>query len=386
VSRSWSIRTRTAAAFAAASMALTTAVLVFVNLASQSSFAHTFKVDGADEGMTPSGVTDVRPVPTDSFAPSTGTSPPPEATVALITQVSALQWQWSVVGVVAAGLLAGLVGWYVSWRMLRPIDRITDTATRISASNLHERIGLSGPDDELRRLSGTIDALLERLETSFNSQRRFVAQASHELRTPLAVQRAAIQIGLPDDASATEIAEARQQLLEHNRQTEHLVESLLVLAEVERGLDQRREVLDLLTLASQATAKAMDAARVAGVTLTYETGTLLAGEVTGDSTLVWQLLVNLIDNAIEYNHQGGFVRVCVENDGIVVENSGAVVPNDVVEELVEPFRRHGGGGSRRHSGLGLSIVAAIARAHGWNFIITTRTAGGLVARVDVRSG
>lgn len=380
--RSWSIRVRTALLFAAASMALTTAVLVFVNLASQSSFTRAFHPVGSD-GSGSAAVQTAHPFPAGTAAPGTDSAARPEATVALITHVSVLQWQWSAVGVVAAGLLAGVVGWYVSRRMLRPIDRITETTTRISASNLHERIALDGPDDELRRLSTTIDALLERLETAFESQRRFVAQASHELRTPLAVQRAAIQIGLPDGASPAEIAEAREQLLDHNRRTEHLVESLLVLAEAERGLDARREELDLPALAGQAAAGAVDAARSADVTVTCATAAAPPDRVTGEPTLVRQLLVNLVDNAVEYNEPGGFVRVAVDEDGIVVENSGPVVSGDVVQTLVEPFRRHGDGGTRRHSGLGLSIVAAVARVHGWGLVLAARDGGGLVVRVRV---
>jgi signal transduction histidine kinase len=203
--------------FAVASMTMTTAVLVFVNLASQRSFA--LSVPGADPSAPAATLVDP-----DRFAVRDGR-------LSVVAEVATLQWQWSAVGVVAAGLLAGLLGWFVSRRMLRPIEQITETTNRISASNLHERIALGGPDDELRRLSRTVDDLLGRLETAFESQRRFVAQASHELRTPLAVQRAALQIGLPDRATPDEIAVTRQELLDQNRRTEHLVESLLVLAE-----------------------------------------------------------------------------------------------------------------------------------------------------------
>lgn len=371
--RSLTIRARTAFAFALASMVITTAVLAFVNLASQRSFA--LAVPGAEPLVPPA-----TPVDPSRFHGS-------GSELSIVAQVATLQWQWSAVGVVAAGLLAGALGWVLSRRMLRPIDRITDTTNRISGSNLHERIDLGGPDDELRRLSRTIDALLDRLETAFESQRRFVAQASHELRTPLAVQRAALQIGLADDAGPDEIATTRWELLDQNRRTEHLVESLLVLAEADRGLDDRRVPVDLAGIVDEVTAGFADVARAAGVTVTCETHTELPGSgatvVTGEPMLVGQVLSNLVDNALEYNQPGGFVRVVVDAGGITVENSGAVVPADAVAVLTEPFRRLGTDGSRRHSGLGLSIVAAVVRAHGWQLSVAAREDGGLRVHVGV---
>ncbi|WP_144756412.1 sensor histidine kinase [Curtobacterium pusillum] len=395
MTRSLSIRVRTALAFAGASMVLTAAVLVFVNLASQQSFARSvpeLPVGPPDGTVTPHATA----TPFDPATPGTTATPfdPGEqegepATLRIAADVAVLQWQWSAVGIVAAGVLAGGVGWLVSRRMLGPIDRITETTTRISASNLHERIDLDGPDDELRRLSRTIDALLDRLDTAFESQRRFVAQASHELRTPLAVQRAALQIGLPDGASPAEVVAAREELLEQNRRTEHLVESLLVLAEADRGLDDRTTDLDLATIADDVTHGALAAARRADVTLACRTGTAPPGgpahPVRGEPTLVRQLLANLVDNAIEYNEPGGFVAVLVDADGLTVENSGPVVAPEDVAGLLEPFRRGGTGGTHRHSGLGLSIVAAVARAHGWALTVVPRADGGLRVHVGVSS-
>ncbi|WP_420369731.1 sensor histidine kinase [Curtobacterium sp. L1-20] len=386
MTRPLSIRVRTALVFAVASMVLTAAVLGFVNLASQQSAARSFPAtlppvtSPSPGGPSPTGpATPVEPETLQDSASS----------LRIVAQVAALQWQWSAVGIVTAGVLAGGVGWLVSRRMLRPIDAITETTTRISASNLHERIDLGGPDDELRRLSTTIDALLERLDTAFESQRRFIAQAAHELRTPLAVQRAALQIGLPDDASPVEVVTAREELLDQNRRTEHLVESLLVLAEADRGLDDRATVVDLAAVADDVTGAALDAAGRVDVTLTYRAGTAppggAAAAVRGEPTLVRQLLANLVDNAVEYNRPGGFVTVGVDAAGLTVENSGPVVAPGDVAGLLEPFRRGGAAGSRRHSGLGLSIVVAVARAHGWELAVAPRPDGGLHVRVGVSS-
>ena len=363
--------------FALAAMALAAGVVVFTNLMSQAGIGAT----------VPAVAVTTRPPATPMDAATVeGAAAAPAA---FIQVVAAQQWQWAAVGVAGAGVLAGGLGWVLSRRMLRPIDRITAAANRISASNLHERIALDGPDDELRRLSRTVDDLLGRLETAFESQRRFVAQASHELRTPLAVQRAAVQIGLPDDAGTDDVRMVRAELLEQNRRTEHLVESLLVLAEADRGLDGAMADVDLGEVADEVVLGLAGAAAEAEVTLARVTGTGPPGGavVGGEPVLVRQLLANLVGNAVEYNEPGGFVRVQADATGIVVVNSGPVVSGDLAPLLVEPFRRAAGAGQGRvrHSGLGLSIVAAVVQAHGWRLSVEPRDGGGLRVEVGVSS-
>jgi signal transduction histidine kinase len=389
VTRTWSIRARTALAFALTAMALAAGTVAVVNLGSQASLERAVFARPAP-GPT-GGVPVLGPEP-GAWATSTDLG---GGGVHVVAVVAGLQWQWSVLAVAGAGVLAGGIGWLVSRRMLAPVDRITATARRISAATLHERIALDGPDDELRRLGRTIDDLLDRLEAAFASQRRFVAQASHELRTPLAVQRAAIQIGLADDAGADDVARTRAELLEQNRRTEHLVESLLVLAEAERGLDGRTEDVDLAALAAEVVAEHAARAEAAGVELTCRAEGGPPGRlrtVRGEPVLLRQALRNLVDNAVEYNVPGGSVRVTVDAAGLLVENDGPEVPAASVSRLAEPFRRGGTGdeppaaiSGRRHSGLGLSIVAAVVRAHGWVLTIDPRDAGGLAVRVGVSS-
>lgn len=384
----WSIRSRTALLFATTSMALTVAVLGFVNTAASWSLERSALA--ADRAVSP---TPGHAEPDAGATASPAAQRPHDGTVTVEDQASGarlvavaatLQWQWSAVGVVGAGILSGGLGWVVSRRMLRPIDLITDTTRRISASTLHERIDLDGPDDELRRLSRTIDELLDRLETAFASQRHFVAQASHELRTPLAVQRATLQIALHEGASDGEIASARAELLEQNRRTERLVESLLVLAEAERGLDGRTEPVDLAAVLAEsvATVAALaDRNRVRIDTTTADPLGTDAVVVRAEPVLLRQLVTNLVDNAVEYNECGGWVRASWHRGAgsvqLVVENTGPTLTPDTAGRLVEPFRRAAGRGSRQHSGLGLSIVAAIVRAHDWQYSIAARPAGGL---------
>jgi signal transduction histidine kinase len=392
--RTWSIRARTTLAFALTSMAVAAASVALVNLGSQASLERAVVERQPAVGPV-DGTASIRP----DRAPATAVALDASGGVQVVSFVAGLQWQWSVLGITGAGGLAGCTGWLLSRRMLAPVDRITETTRRLSASTLHERIALDGPDDELRRLARTIDDLLDRLETAFASQRRFVAQTSHELRTPLAVQRAALQIGLPDDAGPDEVARTREVLLEQNRRTEHLVESLLVLAEADRGLDGRTEEADLAALADEVVDEHRGAARTAHVTLTCRTEDGPPVLVRCEPVLLRQALRNLVDNAVEYTEPGGSAWVRVDAHGVVVENDGPVVDPDVVGSLTEPFRRGASTTSpgtaavpgrpaadaRRHSGLGLSIVAAVVRAHGWTLAVDARAGGGLAVRIGVSS-
>jgi len=306
------------------------------------------------------------------------------------------QWPAAALGVALAAVVAGVVGWFVSRRLLRPLDAVVETTRRITASTLHERVALAGPRDEVARVADTIDGLLDRLEASFEAQRRFVADASHELRTPLAVQRAAIQIGL-DDPSPAELERTKRQLLDANRRSEALLESLLALATADRGLaDAGREVA-VGDVVDEVVTGLLDRARASSVEVIVARGTF--GRVRGDEVLVGQLVRNLVANAVEYNEPGGgWVRVHGGPGAVlVVENTGPVVGEAAAATLTRAFvrgtgpARVGGGGGvgggvggggqgagdERHSGLGLAIVASVAAAHGWPLAVEPRAEGGL---------
>lgn len=269
---------------------------------------------------------------------------------ALVNDVIGYQWEVTGLTIGVLTLLSLVVGWLVAGRMLRPVHRITATARRLSLSTLHERIALAGPKDELKDLADTFDAMLDRLERSVEGQRRFIANASHELRTPLAVQRAAIEIGLPED-----VGEIRGTLLLHNRRAERLIDALLVLAQAEHGLDGRGPVA-LEEVVRLAVAEAAQE----GVTMSVRARPYL---VDGDPVLLHRLVTNLLDNAVRYNHPGGTVEVSLAGGVLTVRNTGPHVPGERLGDLFEPFRRlHTTRG--QGAGLGLSIVASIAKAHG----------------------
>nr|PPQ58473.1 two-component sensor histidine kinase [Streptomyces sp. QL37] len=284
---------------------------------------------------------------------------------------------WSVAALLVMTGCAVGVGWWTAGRVLRPVHAMTAKARRLSEHTLHERIASSGPDDELKELGETLDALLARLEKAFDSQRRFIANASHELRTPLATQRAAIQVGL-DDPSPEDLVRTRQTLLDNNRRSERLIEGLLVLARSERGLAKsERAAVDLAQVVAEESARPL-ASPGPDVTVVAEPCV-----VRGNPQLLAQLTANLLSNAVRYNVPGGRVEVSLAADGVlVVRNTGPVVAEADIAGFFQPFRR-GEGRDRmgQGSGLGLSIVRSIAMAHGGTVTAVPGPEGGLAVTV-----
>jgi signal transduction histidine kinase len=284
--------------------------------------------------------------------------------------------------IMAAASIA--LGWVIAGRVLRPMRTITEATRNISATNLHERLALTGPDDELRNLADTIDSLLARLDGAFDAQRRFVANASHELRTPLTVMRALVQMTMTDPGATTESFRATCQdvLTEADRQ-ERLIEALLVLARSERGLDHR-EPLDLADITGAVLENRSGDAGRRGLRITSAIET---APIDGDARLAERLVVNLVDNAIRHNADHGEIVVStgrrLGGSFLSVANTGPEVPADQVGRLFEPFQRLGADSTDYSGGLGLglSIVQAIGDAHGASFTTRPRSGGGLVIEV-----
>lgn len=281
------------------------------------------------------------------------------------------------------------LGWIVAGRMLRPLRTITAAAQQISASNLHQRIGLAGPDDELKDLADTFDGLLGRLEGAFDAQRQFVANASHELRTPLARQRTLLEVALADpEASAGSLSATCRRVLVAGEQQERLIEALLTLARSQRGL-ARRTPVDLAAVADDVVETRRTEAEKRGLTLTAD---LAPARALGDERLAERLVANLVDNAIRHNVAGGKVWVRLAGAPgeavLSVANTGPTIPPGEVGRLFLPFRRLDATRTahRDGHGLGLSIVNAIAEAHGAAVRGRPLADGGLEVEVRFPAG
>jgi signal transduction histidine kinase len=303
---------------------------------------------------------------------------------AAIHRQTAIDFALALAGTTLVSLLAG---WVVAGRALRPVARITTTARRVAAGgDLGERIGLDGPADELRELGDTFDAMLERLERTFASQRSFVANASHELRTPLAIMRAEIEERLDDpSAGESELREMAAVVHDAVGRSEALITSLLTLA---RGQDElrRQEPVNLADLVRVVGARNEPDAAARGIGIEIDARPALC---RGDRELLERLVANVVENALRYNEPGGFVRIETgEVDGdatLRVANSGELVRAATIPRLFEPFVRGDTSRSRARggAGLGLSIVAAVAATHGGTAAARVREGGGLVVTVSL---
>ena len=289
--------------------------------------------------------------------------------------------------VVQSGIALGVMsvaslglGWLMAGRVLRPLKEITATAQRLSEENLHERIDLGGPDDELKELADTFDAMLARLDAAFDAQRRFIANASHELRTPLAIEQAMIEVALADpDADVDALRALAEKVHRVSARNQRLTESLLLLARSERAVESS-EVVDLARAATEALAQ-VDADRGAR-RLAVRTA-LAPAPVCGDRALLERMVANLVENAVRHNHDDGWLRVATGVEGnrvvLAVSNSGSLLPPEAVDALFEPFRRFQGDRTRsdQGAGLGLSIVRAVVDAHGGEVAGRALAEGGL---------
>ncbi|MGW0395782.1 ATP-binding protein [Streptomyces sp. NPDC003042] len=385
-------------------------VLLRNGLSSRISGAVTTVMPASRMGESPTEGQSRGPVPAEKLPP--GVAPTQEQldqwrvtrNVSAAVEQAALH-ELTLVSLVALALFAVLsvwLAWWMAGRVLRPVGVITETARRLSGANLHERIGLQAPPGELKRLADTFDGMLDRMEDLVGAQRRFAANAAHELRTPLAVQRAAAEIGLAGEPSPRKVARIRERLIAVADSSEHLVESLLLLAVSEEGLEST-EPVDLAALVRKQLRAAVPPPDPSSSSAAPSSSSpapspapppapaavvrdLAPLTVQGDGTLLGHVVRNLLDNAVRHNRDGGRIRVATSPDGLLtVSNTGPVIEPQDVPRLLEPFRRRA---ERRHTagegaGLGLSIVASIARAHGARLLAEANPEpdGGLTVRV-----
>ncbi|MFJ5217203.1 sensor histidine kinase [Streptomyces sp. NPDC088354] len=293
----------------------------------------------------------------------------------------------SIFALLGLSIIAFAFGYAMAGRVLSPLGRITRTARQVVArSDLARRIELDGVDDELKRLADTFDEMLERLERSFDAQRRFVANASHELRTPLAISRTLLEVQLSDPGAPVELQQLGKTLLATNERSEQLVEGLLLLARSDNEIVDRKPV-ELAEAADRALEQTRSEAESKGLVLR---STLRKAEVRGNKFLLERIVLNLVQNAVRYNvHDDGWVEITTGtlNGQAVLEvaNTGPQVPAYEIDNLFEPFQRlrQERTGSDKGVGLGLSIARSVARAHGGRITAEPRDGGGLTVRVNL---
>jgi signal transduction histidine kinase len=272
----------------------------------------------------------------------------------------------------------------IAGRVFRPIDRIIDQVEAITdGRSLHRRLAIGAAGEELARLSATLNAFIERIETSFGALRRFTADASHELKTPLAVMRADVERAMHPAAGEIEQAIALEEALQQVTRMADLVDSLLTLARADEGrFDLYREPIELAPLAREV----VETARLLGEDsdLTIEAQHFENAEVLGDVTRLRQLFLNLVTNAIKYTPRGGTVEITVHREEQVVRfavrDTGIGIAAGDLPYVFERFWRADRVRSRASErggfGLGLAISQWIAQAHGGALEVQSRLGRG----------
>jgi signal transduction histidine kinase len=290
---------------------------------------------------------------------------------------------WSGIALAVMALISIVLGWVMGGRALGPMRKMSARARRITEENLHERLSTDTQDGEVGELATTFDGVLARLERAFAAQKRFVANASHELRTPVTVERTLLEVALADpDTDAETLRRTCERVLVSTKEQQTTIEALLALARSQGGTDVEAPV-DLADVAQDAVT--LREQRFDHLTLATD---LHSAPLTGDPALLERLVSNLIENAIVHNVADGWISIETghERSGswLRVSNSGAEVPEAMVSEIFEPFRRIDGERTATATGLGLglSIVQAIADVHGATVQASPVEGGGL--RVEVR--
>lgn len=285
--------------------------------------------------------------------------------------------------------LTGLGGYWLADRALRPIDRITRTAQAISASQLSQRIGYVGPQDEVGRLATTFDRMLDRLQTTLERERRFTADAAHELRTPLTALKGRLGLLWNRPRTVAEYESALHDLEWEVDRLIHLSADLLLLARLDqRKLPWQPEMLDLSELLHAVAEQVWPLANAKGLTLLAEE--VPSGlSIVGDADHLIRLFLNLMENAVKYTPSGGQVilKAGKEQAGmwVAVSDTGPGIPPEHLPHLFERFyrveeaRSRGSGGA----GLGLAIAYEIARSHGGTIEVTSQMGQGTTFTVHL---
>ena len=291
--------------------------------------------------------------------------------------------------VVTGVLIVGggfLVGWLLIGRSLKPIGVISDTAHRIAEGDLSGRIEVKGSGSELGKLSGILNETFEKLESSFEHQVRFTADASHEMRTPISVILAKSQFALSRDRSPEKYQEALQTCMDSAQHMRALTDALLALSKVDSGeFFLLREEGNLEDLTREVVRMIEPLADERKIVIRCE---LESVKMEFDRQRMRQALLNLLSNAVKYNHdEGGIEVVLGEENGevsLAVRDTGPGMSAEALEHVFERFYRADKARTRdgkNGTGLGLAITKAIIEAHGGRVEVESVVGEGSVFRV-----
>jgi heavy metal sensor kinase len=291
------------------------------------------------------------------------------------------------IGTSLLSLLAGFAGYFLAARALTPIDKITNTARRISTEDLSARLHLPENGDEVSRLANTFDEMLQRIESGFAREHQFTADASHELRTPLTAMQTILNFVREKERTTMEYRQALDDLAEETDRLQGLVEDLLQLARGERGLELNRETIDLATLLNDVADSLRPLAENKGLALNCHLPSSLV--ISADMDLLIRLIVNLLDNAIKYTERGSITLTAELKDPwavIRVSDTGIGIPPKHLPHIFERFYTVETSRSSSGTGLGLSIARQIVEAHGGRLEVQSEASSGTTFTVRLPKG
>jgi signal transduction histidine kinase len=277
------------------------------------------------------------------------------------------------------------LGWLLAGAALRPVERMREEASAISTSEPDRRLPVPNTGDELQRLAETLNVMLDRLHEALDRERRFVDEASHELRTPIGVLSAEVELARREGRTPEELAAALASIEQETDRLRRLTQDLLVLARSDRGrLPVHREEVDVSAMIERVVGEFDERAERAGVAV-HGAGEDVRARVDPDR--LRQAIENLVDNGIRHAGVGGTVDVRARReDGrlhVVVRDSGAGFEPALLDRAFEPFARADEDRSGDGAGLGLTIVRAVAEAHGGSATATNLESGGAAVSLDL---
>ena len=285
----------------------------------------------------------------------------------------------------ALAVAAGLAGWWLAGRTMRPIVAMTEQVRHVSSERLDARIGHHGPHDELHALAEAFDAMMGRLEHAFDAQQRFAAAASHEMRTPLALIRTELDVALDTPDPTREELDAMADGVRYAiGRSERVIDGLLLLTRT--GIVEQTATTDIAELISRALSGADRVVADRGLTVRQRIDR--GAFVSCDPVLIERMLRNLVDNAAIHNEPGGWIEIesLARGDEVItrITNPGAELDETTAARLGEPFYRpRAGQGGAPGTGLGLAIAKSIAEAHGGRLDVTARPGGGVTTEVTL---